>query len=115
MSDMLDILFILAAILLVLADVIVVITSDKLYAGNFIRKLRYFVYSITPARYIFVMIVSGIIGKTADFNFHAISIMEILLLSGFLLTYAEKLITLRQKKKERTPAKRLKPLKQKKG
>lgn len=110
-----DILFILAAIMLVLADVIVVVTSDRLYAGNFIRRLRYFVYSITPARYIFIMIAFGLFGKITDFSFHAISIMEILLLSGFLLTYAEKLIALRQKKKERTPANRLKPLKQKKG
>lgn len=112
---MISILMLMISILLVLSDVIVVSTANRLYAGRFIRKMRYFVYSITPARYIFIMLVFGITGLVADCSFQDMLIMETLLLSGILLAYAEKLLTLRQKQKKRTPAKKRKPLKHKKG
>ncbi len=112
---MIGILILLISILLVLTDLIVVITANKLYAGSFIRRMRYFVYSITPARYIFIMIVFGIIVVKADFGFQNMLIIEAILLSGMLLTYSERLLTHRQKQKRRISAKRTKLLSQKKG
>lgn len=109
------IFILLISVLLVLADVIAVSTANRLYAGKFIRKMRYFVYSITPARRIFIMIVFGIIGGIADFSFREILIAESLLLSGMLLAYSEKILAVRQKQKKRIPAKRIKLLRQKKG
>lgn len=112
---MVGILILFVSILMVLADLIVVCTSDKLYAGKFIRKLRYFVYSITPARYILIMIVFGIIGKLSDFSSEDIRLLEMLLLSGLIVTYSEKSVTCCKSQKRRISARRLKPLKQKKG
>ncbi|MDE6501801.1 MAG: hypothetical protein K2L10_06920 [Ruminococcus sp.] len=105
----------LISALLLLVDVIAFITANKLYAGRFIRKIRYFVYSLTPARRIFVIVVFGAVCVITDFSFQNTLLVEILLLSGMWLTYSGKLFTLRQKKKRRLPAKKVKQIRQKKG
>lgn len=112
---MTGIFVLLVSVLLVLADVIAFCTANRLYAGKFIRKLRYFVYSITPVRRIFIMIVFGIICGTADFSWQDICGLVSLLLSGLLLTYSGKILTLRQKQKKRIPANKIKLIRQKKG
>lgn len=112
---MINIIMLVVSVLLVLTDLIVVVTANKLYAGTFIRKLRYFVYSISPARYIFIIILFGIISLTTEQSFKNICFLELLLLVGMFITYAEKAFTLKKKKNKSILAKRLKPLKQKKG
>lgn len=107
---MINIIMLVVSVLLVLTDIIVVGTANRLYAGTFIRKLRYFVYSISPARYIFIIAVFGIVGLIAGLNFKNICVLELLLLAGILLTYTEKAFTLKKKKNKSLLAKRLKPI-----
>lgn len=113
--NMTGILLLIISVLLVLADILAVSTANRLYAGTFIRKLRYFVYSISPARYIFIIVLFGIIGLITEQNFKNICFLELLLFVGMFLMYAEKAFTLKKKKKKSILAKRLKPLEQKKG
>lgn len=112
---MVVVFLLLISIFLVIADVIVFITSKKLHAGTFIRKMRYMVYSVTPARRIFIMLIFGIAGKISGSGLHDVLIMEILLFSGMLLAYSENILTLRNKQKKRIPAKRVKKIRQEKG
>lgn len=80
-------------------DVFVVITSDVRNAGKFIRRLRYWVYSITPSMYVIMILLVIVISKC----FHAYDLLTIILvlmlIFGCCIAYAEKFFTRKKVKK----------------
>lgn len=91
-------------------DVFVVITSNIRNAGKFIRRLRYWVYSINPSMYVIMILLVIVISKC----FHAYDLLTIILVLmlvlGCCIAYAEKFFTRKKVKKsnkKRIRAKRL--------
>ncbi|MDE6092437.1 MAG: hypothetical protein K2G14_05005 [Ruminococcus sp.] len=80
-------------------DVFVVITLNVHNAGKFIRRLRYWVYSINPSMYVIMILLVIVISKC----FHAYDLLTIILvlmlMLGCCIAYAEKFFTRKKVKK----------------
>lgn len=85
--------------ILLITDIIVAVTANVRNAGKFIRRLRYWVYSIKPSMYVIMMLLVIIISKC----FHAYDLLTIILVLmlvlGCCIAYAEKFFTRKKAKK----------------
>ncbi len=94
-----DGIFVCISILLI-TDIFVVVTSNIRNAGKFIRRLRYWVYSITPTMYVIMILLVILISK---YYFHAYDLLTIILILmlvlGCCIAYAEKFFTRKKAKK----------------
>ena len=95
---------------LLIMDVIVAVTSNIRNAGKFIHHLRYWVYSVTPAMYIVMILLVTVISR-GFYDCKLLTVIPVLMLaSGYCIAYAGKFFT--QKKAKKSDKKRVRADKQ---
>lgn len=80
-------------------DIFVAVTSNIRNAGKFIHRLRYWVYSVTPAMYIIMLLSVWIIAEIFNLDIVFAMIMILMLVSGCCIAYAGKFFTRKKAKK----------------
>lgn len=100
--------------IILIMDIIVAVTANVRNAGKLIRRLRYWIYSITPAMYVIMILLVIVISECFHIGYYVLTMTLVLMLVlGCCIAYAERFFTRRKPQKKRIPARKLKPLKQK--
>lgn len=80
-------------------DIFVVVTSNIRNAGKFIHHLRYWVYNVTPAMYIVMILLVTVISR-GFYDCKLLTVIPVLMLaSGYCIAYAGKFFTRKKAKK----------------
>lgn len=96
--------------ILFITDIFVAVTSNIRNAGKFIHHLRYWVYSVTPAMYIVMILLVTVISR-GFYDCKLLTVIPVLMLaSGYCIAYAGKFFT--QKKAKKSDKKRVRADKQ---
>ncbi len=98
-EDMIYYVVLLFAFIILITDIIAVVTSDVRNAGKFIRRIRFWAYSITPAMYAVMILAVWLIAGIFDFNFVHAMIIILMLAAVCCTAYAEKFFTRKKAKK----------------
>lgn len=85
--------------ILFITDIFVAVTSNIRNAGKFIHHLRYWVYSVTPAMYIVMILLVTVISR-GFYDCKLLTVIPVLMLAlGCCIPYAEKFFTRKKAKK----------------
>lgn len=94
-------------LIILIMDIIVAVTVNVRNAGKFIRRMRFIVYSITPAMYcimvLAVWVITGILGVIMYLRI----IATLLIAVSCCITYAGRFFALKKSDKKRISAKKI--------